>query len=97
MRGSKVKGKQIIYLPEIAGKNLNHPARRTGFISEVGQGGFHCWLWRKDEQNRTFHTVVDKEPVFLPVSNVFFADTIEQKYVDHWITKLEDDGKPNNG
>lgn len=83
------KGTQIIHLPKKANGNPNHPMRRTGFIDHIKNGKAYCWFWRKDEQNRTFHTIEDEEPTEVDLSSLVYVATTEKKYVDHWVSKLE--------
>jgi len=84
-----LRGQQIIYLPPAAGQNQNHPARRTGFIDRVeNNGDIYCWFWRKDETNKTFNTVEGQSPTLITEGFVLSGVTVEQKYVDHWITKI---------
>jgi hypothetical protein len=81
-----LRGTQIVYVPEHAGGNLNHPTCETGFVLAIRDGTAWCRYWSKyaPGELRT-KSCCERTPVELLVAK----DTVPQRKVDAWLAAYE--------
>ena len=87
------RGNQVIYVPEIAGGDLDHPAVENGFVtSDPGGDAVFCRYWSKYRPGK-LRTEAGSE--LTPTSLLRAVDTVPQARVDaalNEILRWRDDG-----
>lgn len=81
------KGKQIVYVPDIAGGDLDHPAVEDGFVtSDPGSDAVFCRYWSKYSPGE-LRTKAGSE--LTPTSLLRVIDTVPQARVDAALREIE--------
>lgn len=81
------KGKQIVYVPEHAGDDLDHPACENGFVTgSPGDDAVFCRYWSKYSP-RELRTKAGSE--LTPTSLLRVIDTVPQARVDAALREIE--------
>lgn len=88
------RGKQVVYVPEHAGGDLDHPAVEDGFVtSDPGGDAVFCRYWSKYSPGE-LRTKAGSE--LTPTSLLRAVDTVPQARVDaalNEILRRRDDGQ----
>lgn len=77
------RGTQIIYAPDHAGGDINHPDCERGFvITDKGESAF-CRYFSKFSSIGNLRTIANSE--LTPKTNLIIKETCEQGVIDTWI------------
>jgi len=78
------RGAQIVYVPNHAWGNDEHPDCEAGFITSVSEDAAFCRYWGEEGQLRT---KANSERT--PISNLVLKDTVPQKQVEEALGAIE--------
>jgi hypothetical protein len=82
------KGTQILYVPQHARGDSDHPSVEEGFVMSVQGGMAFCRYW-SGRGGQTLRTKLNREAT--PIRNLVVKDTHSQKAVDRKIAMIEGD------
>jgi len=74
-------GTQIIYVPDHADQDEDHPDCERGFVTSVRGDVAFCRYWSKFHSG--LRTVSNSEAT--PIRNLVIRDTVPQEVIDSWM------------
>lgn len=76
------RGMQVIYIPDHAEGDENHPDCEFGFVTSVRGDVAFCRYWRKGHPGE-LRTVANSEGT--PIRNLVAHDSVPQSVIDAWL------------
>ena len=86
-------GTQIVYVPDHADGDMEHPDCEFGFVTSVGKDAAFCRYFFKESAGlgRTEpRTVANSEST--PFDNILIYDHMDRVYVDRWMAAIIKEG-----
>ncbi len=83
------RGDQIVYIPNHARNNRNHPDCEYGFVTSIGTKIAFCRYWSKAKPAE-LRTTANSEATM--ISNLQLHKSVSQKRVDDWLVKISKEG-----
>jgi hypothetical protein len=82
------KGTQIVYTPDHANGDINHPDSERGFVahSTIIDDALFCRYWRRGEPLQ-LRTLANSE--LTPIRNIIELDTVQQEIVNETLKEID--------
>lgn len=90
------QGTQILYVPDHANGDENHPSVEAGFVTSMKPGSdmVFCRYWIARHRPRQLRTKANSEGTYM--RNIVVKDTVPQKQVDQKIAEILEQVVPWN-
>ncbi len=81
------KGTQVIYIPDHADSDANHPDSKCGFVASEGRvaGAVFCRFWNEDFS--ALETTDNSERT--PIANLILERSVDQARVDEMLILID--------